>query len=219
MKPLLLFGTGDIAELAHYYFTHDSGYDVVTFTVDGAFLEKDTFCDLPVVPFEEVADRYHPSEHDLFVATSYARMNDVRRDKVAAAKRLGYNVPSYISSKATIFPDLSDRENCFILEDNTIQPFVTVGHNVTMWSGNHIGHHSVVEDNTFLTSHVVVSGGVRIGKNCFVGVNATLRDHIELADYTLVAAGTLVNKNTEAYGVYMGVPGKKAAMSSTSLKI
>ena len=47
-------------------------------------------------------------------------------------------------------------------------------------SGNHIGHHSVIRDHAFISSHVVVSGRVEIGEQCFVGVNATLRDHIRL---------------------------------------
>ena len=57
--------------------------------------------------------------------------------------------------------DISPRppgDNCFILEDNTVQPFVTIGNNVTLWSGNHIGHDSVIEDDCFISSHVVVSG-------------------------------------------------------------
>ncbi len=37
-KPLVIFGAGDIAQLAHYYFSTDSDYDVVAFTVDAAYL-------------------------------------------------------------------------------------------------------------------------------------------------------------------------------------
>jgi hypothetical protein len=28
MKKIVIFGTGDIGELAHFYFTHDSDYDI-----------------------------------------------------------------------------------------------------------------------------------------------------------------------------------------------
>ena len=38
MQDIVVFGTGDIAELAHFYFTHDSAYRVVAFTVDAAFI-------------------------------------------------------------------------------------------------------------------------------------------------------------------------------------
>ncbi len=95
---------------------------------------------------------------------------------------MGYSMASFISPQATILNGGVIGDNCFILEDNTVQPYARIGSNVTLWSGNHIGHHSVIGDHTFIASHVVVSGGVEIGERCFVGVNATLRDHIEGGD-------------------------------------
>ena len=46
-------------------------------------------------------------------------------------------------------------ENTFIFEANVVQPGVTVGDNVVLWSGNHIGHDSVIEDHCFIASHAV----------------------------------------------------------------
>jgi UDP-3-O-[3-hydroxymyristoyl] glucosamine N-acyltransferase len=80
-------------------------------------------------------------------------------------------------------------ENCFILEDNTVQPFVTIGNNVTLWSGNHIGHDSCIEDDCFITRMSLVSGHVRVGAGSFLGVNATLRNSISIAPESLIAAG------------------------------
>jgi len=94
-------------------------------------------------------------------------------------------------------------DNCFILEDNTIQPFVRIGNNVTLWSGNHIGHDAIIEDHCFLTSHVVVSGFTRVGYNSFIGVNATLRNAITIAPETLIGAGAIIMKDTVAQGVYL----------------
>ena len=61
MKPLVIFGTGDIAQLAHYYFSHDSDRRVTGFTVDGPFLTRTEFCALPVIPFDEIVQSgFHP---------------------------------------------------------------------------------------------------------------------------------------------------------------
>ncbi len=65
------------------------------------------------------------------------------------------------------------------------QPFVSIGNNVTLWSGNHIGHHSTTI-TVFLTSLIVVSGGVVIEEQSFIGVNATLRDHITIGSRCVV---------------------------------
>ncbi|KAQ91303.1 sialic acid O-acetyltransferase NeuD, partial [Mycobacterium tuberculosis MD15212] len=48
-KPLVIFGSGDIAQLAHYYFTRDSEYEVVAFTVDRDYASVSEFCGLPLV--------------------------------------------------------------------------------------------------------------------------------------------------------------------------
>jgi sugar O-acyltransferase (sialic acid O-acetyltransferase NeuD family) len=200
---LVLFGTGDIARLAHVYFSTDSEHDVVAFTVDREFCEGDRFRDLPLVPFDEVEKRYPPATHAMFIAVSYARMNRVRMDKYVEAKAKGYLLPSYVSSRCTFLSEHPVGDNCFILEDNTIQPFVKIGNNVTLWSGNHIGHDAVIEDHCFLASQIVVSGRVRVGEACFIGVNATLRNAITLAPRTLIGAGVVIMKDTEEGAVYV----------------
>jgi sugar O-acyltransferase (sialic acid O-acetyltransferase NeuD family) len=206
VKPLVIFGIGESAEVAWYYFTRDAGAVVRAFTVDREYLTTGTFCALPVVAFEDIERSFPPAEHDLFVAIGYSRMNAVRAERCAEAKGKGYALRTYVSTRATTWPDLSVGENCFILEDNTIQPFVRIGNNVTLWCGNHIGHHARIGDNCFVTSHVVVSGGVEIGGNCFIGVNATIRDHVQIGRFAVVGAGTLVTKDVPEYGV-MAQPG------------
>jgi sugar O-acyltransferase (sialic acid O-acetyltransferase NeuD family) len=216
--PLVIFGTGDIAELAHFYFRTDSEYEVVAFTVDAAYLVEKTFCGLPVVAFEEVTEHYPPGKCDLFVALSYAKLNAVRKDKYLAAKACGYKLASFVSSRATVLNEKRIGENCFILENNVIQPFVAIGNNVTLWSGNHIGHHSRIEDHCFVASHVVVSGGVDIGEQCFIGVNATLRDHIKIGQKCVIGAGALLLVDAEAEGVYIGPATERSKVPSTRLR-
>jgi sugar O-acyltransferase (sialic acid O-acetyltransferase NeuD family) len=217
-RRLVVFGSGDLAELAEYYFRTDSDHSLAAFTLDGSYIREPSCCGVPVVPFEEVARHYPPAEYSFFVALSYSRVNGLRRDKYLAARGLGYSLTSYVSSRATVLNEGRIGENCFILEDNTIQPFVTVGNNVTLWSGNHIGHHSVIGDHTFIASHAVISGGVRIGEQCFIGVNATLRDHISVGDRCVVGAGTLLLADTAPDGVYIGQATPRAEIASSGLR-
>lgn len=217
-RPLVIFGTGDIAQLAHYYFTKDSDYQVVCFTVDGSYITNTSFCGLPVIAFEEIADCCSPNDHQMFIALSYSKLNAVRKEKYLAAKSMGYQLASYVSSNATVLNEGRIGDNCFIFEDNTIQPLVTIGNNVTLWSGNHIGHHSVIHDNCFLASHVVVSGGVEIGDSCFIGVNATLRDHIKIGEKCVIGAGALLLEDAEPDGVYVGQATARSKVPSTRLR-
>lgn len=217
-KRLVIFGAGDIAQLAHFYFSTDSDYEVVGFTVDSAYLSEDTFCSLPVVAFEEVAARFDPAEHELFVALSYTKLNQLRRDKYLAGKALGYAMASYVSSRASVLNNGAIGENCFILEDNTLQPFCQIANNVTLWSGNHIGHHSSIADHCFLASHIVVSGGVTIGESCFIGVNATLRDHITIGPRCVIGAGALILEDAAEEGVYIGAATERSRVPSSRLR-
>lgn len=217
-KPLVIFGSGEIAEIAHYYFSTDSNYEVVAFTVDANYIKESDFCGLPVIAFEDVAKKYPPDSCDFFVALSYSKLNAIRKEKFLTAKEHGYRLANFISSRATILNDGRIGENCFIFEDNTIQPFVTIGNNVTLWSGNHIGHHSVIHDHAFIASHVVISGGVEIGEQCFVGVNATLRDHIKIGDRCVVGAGALLLADAEPEGVYIGTATERSKVPSTRLR-
>src|SRR5262245_31540549 len=217
-KPLVIFGTGDVGQLAHFYFSTDSNYEVVAFTVDAAYIDANKFCDLPVVSFDSVCRAYSPDTHAMFIALSYAKLNQVRKEKYLAAKNLGYPFASYVSSHATVLNDGKIGDNCFVLEDNTIQPFVTIGNNVTLWSGNHIGHHSTIRDHTFIASHVVVSGGVEVGEACFIGVNATLRDHIKVGPKCVIGAGALLLTDAEPEGVYIGQATERSRVPSTRVK-
>lgn len=217
-KQLIIFGLGDIAQLAYKYFTTDSEYDVVAFTADREYVTTEEFCGLPVVPFDEVIKNYAPDAHEFFVAMSYTKLNDARKSKYLLAKEAGYRIASYISSRCTALNDNKIGENCFILEDNTIQPFVSIGNNVTLWSGNHVGHHSTIHDHCFIASHVVISGGVEIGESCFIGVNATLRDHIKIGDRCVIGAGALILADAEAEGVYLGQGTERSRVPSSRLR-
>lgn len=222
MTKLVVFGAGEIAELADFYFRTDSGHEVVAFTVDAERMEGDAFLRRPLVPFEEVAAAFPPAEHDGFVALGYSRVNAVRRDKYLAMKAMGYRMASYVSSRATVLNGGAEEgrigDNAFVLEDNTIQPFVTIGSNVTLWSGNHIGHHSTIGDHAFLASHIVVSGGVTVGEACFVGVNATLRDHIAIGPRCVLGANALMMADAEEDGVYIAPASERARVPSHRLR-
>lgn len=217
MAKVVVFGIQDFAELAYYYLTNDSDHEVVAFSVNASYLpESKEFRGLPVVAFEEVEHIYPPSEFKFFAPMAPNRMNRLREEVYLAIKEKGYECISYISTKATVC-DNKIGDNCFILEDNTLQPFTTIGNNVVMWSGNHIGHHGVIKDHVMFTSHVVLSGHCVIENYCVLGVNSTIRDGIKLAEGTFVAMAAAITRNTEPWSFYKGNPGIPTDKSTKDL--
>lgn len=216
-KKLIIIGNTSNAKLAKHYFEKDTEYEVIAFSVNEAYIDNSVFDGLPVVPFEGLTNHYPPGQFDAFVAVGYTDMNKVRETLYLNAKSMGYKLPNYISPRCSFLSEEQIGDNNFILEDNTIQPFVKIGSNNVLWSGNHVGHDSIIGDHCFITSHVVISGFVNIQNNCFLGVNATLRDAITIAPETLIAAGAIIMKDTQEKGVYL--PAKSSLYSKTSDQI
>ena len=208
-KKLVIVGTGELAEIAYEYFTHDSDFQVVGFSVHKEFLSSSEMNGLPVVALENIEEKFPRSECFAFVAVPASKLNRIRTALYNEVKSKGYRLATYISSKAFVWHNARVGENCFIFEDNTIQPFVTIGNNVILWSGNHIGHRTVIEDNCFIASHAVISGYCTIESGSFVGVNSTFNDKTSLAKNSIVASGAVVTKKllTEE-SVYVGNPAK-----------
>lgn len=191
-QKLLIIGDSAFAEIAFEYFQHDSEYEVVAFCVERQYMKKDSLFGLPVVAMEEMEARFSPSEHSFFAANVYTQKNQLRKRLYYAAKEKGYAPASYVSPHAFVWRNCKLGEHCFIFENNVVQPFVTIGDNVVLWSGNHIGHHSTIKDHCFVSSHVVVSGFCSVGESCFMGVNATVANNLTIGDNCIVGAGALI---------------------------
>jgi sugar O-acyltransferase (sialic acid O-acetyltransferase NeuD family) len=206
-RRLIIFGLEDLADLAFEYFSGDSHYEVVGFTVDGAYRSVEEKFGLPVVPFESVETAFPPESCDMFAAIVYGKLNRVRAEVCERIKAKGYKLASYISSHSFVWRNVKLGEHCFVFEDNTIQPFVTIGDNVILWSGNHIGHHSRIGNHCFITSHVVVSGWCEIGAYSFLGVNATLANNTRIGEGCWISHGATLSGD---------VPGGSLVKSTSS---
>lgn len=219
MNKLVIFGTGDFAQLAAYYFTADLGYEVAAFTVDADHVGSGRFEGKPVVDFSVVDKHYSPRDHAMFVAIGYKNVNAVREEKVRQAREKGYSLATYVSPRAVVYPNVKiGSSNCFVMEGNTLQPFAEIGDNVILWSGNHIGHHTVIKDHCFVTSHVVIGGRTTVGTGSFLGINCTVRDHVTVGERTVVGAGAVILSDAPPSSVYPSKPTLPSKLSSHRLK-
>lgn len=216
MEKVIIFGEGNIQEVANFYLQRDERYEVVGFTADSAFIKNDIYLNMPIVPFEEVENIYSPKEYKMFIPLGYKENNHLRARKYYQAKEKGYSFITYISPKATYY-GTAIGENCFIFENNVIQPFTKIGNNTIMWSGNHLGHHSIIGNHCFIASHVVISGCSMIDDYTFVGVNATFRNGIHVAKNNLIGAGAIIMEDTAEGEVY--VPAKSILLKKKSCEV
>lgn len=208
MSDVVIFGVGDFARIAAVYLRDDSPHDVVAFAVDDEYATGESVMGIPVVAASELSTRHPPGEAEVLVAVGFSRVNRARTEVYARCKSMGYGFITYVHSSVPQWPETTIGENCFIFEENVIQPFVSIGDNVVLWSGNHVGHDVTIGSHCFIASHAVISGNCHIGDSCFVGVNATFRDGVTVAPRCVIGAGALIMRDTEEGGVY-SVPGTK----------
>lgn len=206
-KKLVLFGLGDLAQIANLYFSRDTNYEVVAFTVDDAYVAYPELMGLPVVPFSRVEVIYPPALYDMHVCVIYNDMNRLRARKCREAESKGYNPASYVSPHAFVAPTAKIGKHHFIFESNVIQDFVEIGDNAILWSGNHIGHNSRIGRNVFISSHVVVSGHCDVGGNVFIGVNSTLANNTVVGKESWVSHGSILSGTIPEHSMVKPVSG------------
>jgi len=209
MADIVVFGAGQIAEVAKVYIDMHSAHRIVGFTVDAAYKTADSLHGRPLVAWDRLEERFPPSSVELLGPLSYRQLNEFRRDRHLEGKRRGYAFASFIHPASHIYTsDIG--ENCFILENNVIQPFVRIGHGAMIWSSNHIGHHAVIGDYCFLSSHVGLGGGVKLGERCFLGGKVGIETGVEIGAGCFLGGGAVVKKNLPDESV---VPGPNDAVA------
>jgi sugar O-acyltransferase (sialic acid O-acetyltransferase NeuD family) len=219
MTEVIVFGTGQNSQIAAYYLDIDSEFKLKGFCVDDKYMKDQNglIMGRPIHPLSEILRAAPPDKVKMFAPLYGKNMGNQRKDVYLRLKSLGYSFITYISSKAHVFTkDIG--ENVLILEGNTIQPFTRIGNNVSVWSNNHIGHHTCIGAHSSITSHVVVSGNCTIGENCFLGVNSSIKDGINLAKYTFIGMGSSITHDSEEGSVYTSPTAEKRSIDSRKIK-
>ena len=216
MKKIIIFGTGELAQRIFYYL-QDSDDQVVAFCANKSKIDKEELLGLPIITFENIEEKFPPSEFSMFIALAYSEMNKKRTKFFEEAKNKGYELYSYIHPSTKIWDKFEMGENCFILANNVIQPFVKIGDNVLIGSNNLISHNTTIDDNCFITSNVTMGGHITMGKNCFVGLSSTINQRIKIGNECIIGAGTIISKNVNDKEVYAENSSKKLPQSSDEL--
>ncbi len=194
-RPIVLFGTGKIAEVVYHLMVHEAGMQVAAFTVDAAYVGNGSKEGLPVVDFASVEKQFAPDKHDMFVALGYHEMNALRARKIADAKAKGYSVPAFIHPQSGLPKGTPVGENSFIMRDVHIHPKVSIGNGVFVWSGAIIGHHSVLGDHLWITSGANIAGACTIGDHTFLAINSTVSHGVRIGRRCFIGANALVTKD------------------------
>jgi sugar O-acyltransferase (sialic acid O-acetyltransferase NeuD family) len=213
-RLILIFGTGRGANTARRYFQWDTPHQVVGYVVDREFQSISMFNDCRVVTVDEAVTVFPPEDVLAFVPLGAAKMNQLRAEKYALLKSLGYRFVSYVHSSNKLEGRCDIGENCFILENQSINFDVMIGDNVVVWSGCQIGDRSRIGDHVFMGSHVVINGDAEIGDNAYLGSNCTVSNGVHVAPQSFIGANALISQNTSERAVHIVEPTPAAEIDS-----
>jgi len=219
-KKLVIVGTGLQAQVMHAYFKHGGEYETVAFSADRSYAKATpSMLGLPVVDILEMPSRYPAGAHEAFVAIGFRDLNGIRARFFGQVKDMGYQCASYVHQSVVRWPETSYGENVFVFEDNTVQPYVSIGDDTVLWSGNHIGHHSKIGAHCFISSHVVISGNCSVGDYSFIGVNATVRDSVQIGARNIIGPCSLILRDTRDAQVFLPKGTEARDLTSDRVKL
>lgn len=88
----------------------------------------------------------------------------------------------------------------------TVGEGVRFGPHVKILTGTHIYRNNVMRRSM---EDGIIAAPVSIGRGCWLGIGVTVMPGVKIAEGCVIAAGSLVLKDTRPNGLYAGVPAKR----------
>lgn len=201
---LLCWGTDEINRVARYYlYSYGLSNELISI-VDRKYVSA-----CPKIGSEKLIafEDYIPNDRDIFFpSVSYKNCNLLREDifnkmlakfKGDLKRIMSYrHVQSFIARDVTLSPGVWIQEMC------SIQTGVKLGNGVVCWANSHIGHSSIIEDFSWITTNATICGEVTIGKGSFIGAGAIITPGVKIAEHNLIGAGAIITKDTQPFEFY-----------------
>lgn len=203
-RPLLIVGTGLLAEQVRFYFSRQGGRRVDAHLLDPSYIVEPVFQGCPVLTFEQALQRHPPTSHDLFVAIGHTA-TAARQRWVEQALAAGYALPSFVHPSAVVADNVRIGVNTLVQELAMVSPFVQLGDNLVICPQVGINHHTRVASHCFFAPQAVVAGDAEIGPRCFIGLGAVIRDRVRIGADCIIGAGAVIMADCPAAGVYPAV--------------
>lgn len=204
MKTLAIVGAGDLGQQIAYYALSDNHYQKIVFFDD--FSAEKEIKNLPIIgKTADIEEAYQQNKFDELIIGIGYKYIDVRKqifeqynNKIPFATII--HSSSWIDNSATI------KNACVIYPKCNIDANAIIEENTILNISCTIAHDTKIGKHCFLSPRVAIAGFVNINERCIIGINATIIDNIIIVPKTQIGAGTVVTKNIESSGLYVGNP-------------
>lgn len=206
MKTLCIIGSGILGlQIAHYVIT-DKHYNKVVF-IDDFATEKEKNGYSIIGNINDVEKLFKQNFFDeLIIGIGYNHLK-IRKELF---EKLSNKIPfaTIVHSTCWLDPTVKIMKGCFLYPNSTIDYRSVVSENTIIANDCTIAHDVHIGSHSFFSARIAVAGYVVIEEQCFLGINTTIIDNIKIIANTQTGAGTIVIKNIEKPGLYVGNPAK-----------
>lgn len=200
-KVLAILGAGELGKQIANFALKDKHYSEVFFYDDINISEeiKGNTNDL-------ITDFNNNLFDELIIGIGYNHLKareekfQFLKDKIKFGKII--HSTSWVDESANI------EEGCVIYPNCVVDKNVIIKHNTILNLNCTIAHDTVIGTSCFLSPSVAIAGFVSIKEQCIIGINSTIIDNIVICNNTQIGGGTVVIKNIEEKGLYVGNPAK-----------
>lgn len=190
-------------QIAHYAIS-DNHYDKVVF-FDDFTAEKEVNGFSVLGNSEAIISEFEKKAFDeILIGIGYKHLL-VRKELF---ERFFNKIPfgKIIHSTSWVDATASINQGCVIYPSCSIDAHAIICANTILNMACVVAHDTIVGKHSFLSPRVALAGFINIGEMCVLGINSTVIDNISIVSKTKLGGGTVVIKNIENNGLYVGNP-------------
>lgn len=207
----VIFGISEFSEYLYHTIRIEGKIDVVAFTVTKEYLHVSEYCGLPVLDFDKLYENYDSFE--IVISVGYQKMNTGREFVYNQCKQKGYKIGTYVSSRSICDSDKIG-EGSIIMPMAYIPPLTEIGKCTIINIATTIGHTSDIGDFNWFSGNCIMGGNVKVGDNCFFGMNSLIKNGITVESFTMLGAYSYLSDDSIEGRFYSGNP----AVNTKNLK-
>jgi sugar O-acyltransferase (sialic acid O-acetyltransferase NeuD family) len=116
---------------------------------------------------------------------------------------------TYIHPSAIVDSTAQIGEGTFVAPFASVFFQASVGKDCIIGPYSMVSHRSVLGRSVVMHPYSVVAGSSTLGDYCLLGLRSTVIDKINICSQVVVGAGSMITKNIDHAGTYVGSPARK----------
>jgi len=203
-KTLAIIGSGHLGQQIAHYAISDNHYEKVVFFDD--FSNEPYSNGIKILGNSDAIENEFAKQSfdEILIGIGYKHLA-VRKqlferfiNKIPFGKII--HSTSWVDTTAII------KEGCVIYPCCCIDAQAVVDQNTVLNISCSVAHDTRIGKHCFLSPRVALAGFVIVDEMCILGINTTVIDNITIVSNTQLGGGSVVIKNIEQSGLYVGNP-------------